>query len=153
VRGNVLVSAPGFAVHWPGAVNRAVAAVHPRFGTPWVATVVTGVVAALLCFADPKLLLVVTSTSIAALCLGALNGRRTGTTPHVQYRMPWRVAAGRGRRRGGADPPVMDVSAGSRLGGLDKRVTIVARVLCLCRSAADRVVKPAGVTASRRCTT
>jgi L-asparagine transporter-like permease len=51
------------------------------------------VVAALLCFVDPKLLLVVTSTSIvvvyAALCLGAIIGRRTGTTAHARYRMPW----------------------------------------------------------------
>ncbi|GLY40291.1 amino acid transporter [Amycolatopsis sp. NBRC 101858] len=88
-----LVFSSGRDRAWPGAINRAVAAVHPRFGTPWVATVATGVVAALLCFADPKLLLVVTSTSIvavyAALCLGALNGRRTGSTAHAQYRMPW----------------------------------------------------------------
>jgi amino acid transporter len=88
-----LVFSSGRDRAWPGAVNRALAAVHPRFGTPWVATAGTGVVAALLCFVDPKLLLVVTSTSIvvvyAALCLGAINGRRTGTTAHARYRMPW----------------------------------------------------------------
>jgi amino acid transporter len=88
-----LVFSSGRDRAWPGAVNRALAAVHPRFGTPWVATAGTGVAAGLLCFVDPKLLLVVTSTSIvvvyAALCLGAINGRRTGTTAHARYRMPW----------------------------------------------------------------
>jgi amino acid transporter len=88
-----LVFSSGRDRAWPGSVNRALAAVHPRFGTPWVATVGTGVVAALFCYVDPKLLLVVTSTSIvavyAALCLGAINGRRTGATAHAQYRMPW----------------------------------------------------------------
>ncbi|WP_103349539.1 APC family permease [Amycolatopsis sp. CA-128772] len=78
---------------WPRAVNQALVAVHPRFGTPWIPTIGTGVVAAALCFANPKLLLVVTSTSIvvvyAALCLGAITGRRTGTTAHARYRMPW----------------------------------------------------------------
>lgn len=88
-----LVFSSGRDRAWPGVVNRALAAVHPRFGTPWVATAATGVVAALLCYVDPQLLLVVTSTSIVAvygaLCLGAIIGRRTGATAHAQYRMPW----------------------------------------------------------------
>ncbi|MFJ7214991.1 APC family permease [Amycolatopsis sp. NPDC098790] len=88
-----LVFSSGRDRAWPGAINRALAAVHPRFGTPWVATAGTGIVAAALCYVDPKLLLVVTSTSIvavyAALCVGAINGRRTGATAHARYRMPW----------------------------------------------------------------
>ncbi|MBB4699457.1 APC family permease [Sphaerisporangium siamense] len=88
-----MVFSTGRDTAWPGAVSRALAAIHPRTGTPWIATLVTGGFATLLCFADEELLLVVTGTSLivvyAALCLAAIAGRRNGTTAHAAYRMPW----------------------------------------------------------------
>ncbi|MBN9740999.1 amino acid transporter [Amycolatopsis sp. A1MSW2902] len=87
-----LVFSSGRDRAWPKAMNRALAAVHPKFGTPWVATLATGFIAAALCFVDPQILTVVTSTSIvvvyAALCLGAILGRRSGATAGAKYRMP-----------------------------------------------------------------
>ncbi|MDF5756277.1 APC family permease [Spongiactinospora sp. TRM90649] len=92
-----MVFSTGRDTAWPGAVSRALAAIHPRTGTPWIATLVTGGLATILCFADEQLLLVVTGTSLvavyAALCLAAINGRRNGTTAHAVYRMPWFPAA------------------------------------------------------------
>ncbi|GAA1337227.1 APC family permease [Saccharothrix algeriensis] len=88
-----MVFSTGRDAAWPGAVSRALAAIHPRTGTPWVATLVTGAFATALCFADKDFLLVVTATSIvavyAALCLAVLNGRRNRSTAHAAYRMPW----------------------------------------------------------------
>ncbi|WP_158891089.1 APC family permease [Amycolatopsis anabasis] len=78
---------------WPGPVNRALGALHPRFGTPWMATLLTGAVGAALCYVDPELLLVVTGTSIVAvyatLCVASIAGRRNGSTAGGAYRMPW----------------------------------------------------------------
>ncbi|MER6512258.1 APC family permease [Nonomuraea sp. NPDC001636] len=78
---------------WPAPVSRLLSSIHARYGSPWVATVLTGVVSAACCFIDERFLLVVTGTSIvavyAALCLGAIAGRRNGTTGHAAYRMPW----------------------------------------------------------------
>jgi len=78
---------------WPASVNRALTRVHPRFESPWVATLVTGFLASLLCFVTLKQLLVITGTTIVAvygsLCLAVIAGRRTGSTSHAFYRMPF----------------------------------------------------------------
>jgi L-asparagine transporter-like permease len=54
---------------------------------------VTGALACLLCFVSLSLLLVVTGTAIVVvygtLCVAVIVGRRTGTTSHAFYRMPF----------------------------------------------------------------
>ncbi len=78
---------------WADPVNRALTRVHMRFGSPWVATLVTGALACVLCFVDLNLLLVMTGTTIVvvygALCVAVIAGRRTGSTAHAFYRMPF----------------------------------------------------------------
>jgi amino acid transporter len=62
-------------------------------GSPWAATLVTGALACLLCFVDLNLLLVITGTTIVvvygSLCVAVIAGRRSGTTSHAFYRMPF----------------------------------------------------------------
>jgi amino acid transporter len=78
---------------WPAPVNRFLTRVHPGFQSPWAATLVTGALACLLCFVSLSLLLVVTGTAIVvvygSLCVAVIVGRRTGTTAHAFYRMPF----------------------------------------------------------------
>ena len=78
---------------WPAAVNRLLTRVHPRFESPWVATLLTGILACLLCFVSLDLLLVITGTTIVvvygSLCLAVIAGRRSGSTDHAFYRMPF----------------------------------------------------------------
>jgi amino acid transporter len=78
---------------WVGPVNRTLTLVHRRFGSPWAATLLTGALACVLCFVDLNLLLVMTGTTIvvvyAALCIAVIAGRRTGSTAHAFYRMPF----------------------------------------------------------------
>ncbi len=78
---------------WAAPVNQALTLVHKRFGSPWAATLVTGALACLLCFVSLQLLLVMTGTAIVlvygALCVAVIVGRRTGSTAHAAYRMPF----------------------------------------------------------------
>ena len=78
---------------WAAPVNRALMLVHARFGSPWAATLVTGALACLLCFVSLDLLLVITGTAIVvvygALCVAVIAGRRTGSTAHAFYHMPF----------------------------------------------------------------
>ncbi len=78
---------------WAAPVNRALTLVHARFGSPWAATLVTGALAGLLCLVDLQVLLVMTGTAIVlvygALCVAVIVGRRTGSTAHASYRMPF----------------------------------------------------------------
>ncbi len=78
---------------WAAPVNHALTRVHARFGSPWAATLVTGALACLLCFVGLQLLLVMTGTAIGlvygALCVAVIAGRRTGSTAHAAYRMPF----------------------------------------------------------------
>ena len=78
---------------WAAPVNRTLTLVHARFGSPWAATLVTGALACLLCFVSLSLLLVVTGTAIVvvygALCVAVMAGRRSGSTAHAFYRMPF----------------------------------------------------------------
>ncbi len=77
---------------WHAQINDALTRTHPRFNSPWVATLASGASAAAMCFLGMQLLLVLTGTGIvliyAGVCLGALVGRRTGTTAHAPYQMP-----------------------------------------------------------------
>jgi amino acid transporter len=77
---------------WPKPVNRALSLVHPRFNSPWAATLLVGVCSAICCLAPLKLIEVVVASGVAALygalCIGAIWGRRDGTTAHAAYRMP-----------------------------------------------------------------
>ena len=78
---------------WAPAINRTLTLVHSRYGSPWAATLVTGALACLLCFVDLQLLLVMTGTAIvivyASLCIAVIVGRRSGSTAHAAYRMPF----------------------------------------------------------------
>lgn len=78
---------------WPGAVNDAVAKVHPTWHTPWVITLVIAAVNAILCLTvDLQTLIDVTGAGLVAqyalVALAALVGRLAGTTTDSPYRMP-----------------------------------------------------------------
>jgi amino acid transporter len=77
---------------WPGALNRWMAAVHPRFRSPWIATIVMGAATAGCCFMGVDLLVMLTSTGIvvvyAGVSIAAMVGRWNGTTNAGHYRMP-----------------------------------------------------------------
>src|SRR5262249_20339029 len=77
---------------WPGALNRWIAAVHPRFHSPWIATLVMGVATAGCCLMKKDLLVMLTGYGLvviyAGVALAALAGRRNGTTAVGDYRMP-----------------------------------------------------------------
>jgi amino acid transporter len=77
---------------WPGAVNRAMTALHPRFGSPWIGVLFTGALSILCCFVSESLLLTVISGGLVAiyavLCVAVIAGRRGGATAHAGYRMP-----------------------------------------------------------------
>jgi len=78
---------------WPPIVNRALCATHPRFRSPWIATLISGVLAGAACLLGLRVLVIFTATGIvviyAGVCASVLIGRRTGSTAHSQYRMPW----------------------------------------------------------------
>ena len=78
---------------WAAPINRALTRVHTSFGSPWAATLVTGVLASVLCLVDLQILLVMTGTAIVlvygTLCVAVIAGRRTGSTAHAAYRMPF----------------------------------------------------------------
>jgi amino acid transporter len=77
---------------WPGSVNRAVTALHPRFNSPWIACLVMGVVTAASCLLNLDLLVMLTGTGVVVLYAGvsaaAIAGRVTGSTAQGAYRMP-----------------------------------------------------------------
>ncbi|NIJ07682.1 amino acid transporter [Sphingomonas vulcanisoli] len=77
---------------WGGPVDRWIAAVHPRWHSPWVATLVNGALGIGCCFIKLNFLLILSGGGLlvtyCAISLGALAGRRTGSTNHGPYRMP-----------------------------------------------------------------
>jgi amino acid transporter len=77
---------------WPGVVNRAVTALHPRFNSPWIACLVMGVVTAASCLLNLDFLVMLTGTGVVVLYAGvsaaAIVGRVTGSTAQGAYRMP-----------------------------------------------------------------
>ena len=78
---------------WGRVLDPWVTRVHPRLGSPWVATLAVGAVSCAACLLPLRLLLVLSGSGIAVTYLGialaALVGRRTGSTAHAPYRMPW----------------------------------------------------------------
>lgn len=77
---------------WGGPADRWISAVHPRWHSPWVATLVNGALGIACCLIKLKFLLILSGGGLlvtyAAISLGALAGRRTGSTDHGPYRMP-----------------------------------------------------------------
>ena len=77
---------------WGGPVDRWMAALHPRWHSPWAATLANGALGVACCFLKLKFLLILSGSGLvvtyAALALGALAGRRRGSTAHGKYRMP-----------------------------------------------------------------
>src|SRR5580658_1294419 len=77
---------------WPGPLNAAFAAVHPRFHSPWIATLVTGAIAAACCFLPLDTLVILSGTNLvmiyAGVSLAAIAGRMNGSTAVGHYRMP-----------------------------------------------------------------
>jgi amino acid transporter len=78
---------------WHGSVNDALTRTHSRFNSPWVATLASGATAIATCFISMEQLLVLTGTGVVfvylAVSLGVLIGRRSGSTDHAAYRMPF----------------------------------------------------------------
>ncbi len=78
---------------WPRAWNRAITRTHARYHSPWVATVIAGLLSGAMCFVGLTRLVIFTATGIVAtyalVCASALVGRRTGSTAHGHYRMPF----------------------------------------------------------------
>jgi amino acid transporter len=78
---------------WHPHINFAFAQTHSRFNSPWVATLASGGSAILMCFIGMDLLLELTGMGLVltylVLCVGVLVGRRTGSTGHAAYRMPF----------------------------------------------------------------
>jgi len=86
---------------WPTAINRQLAAVHPRFHSPWIATLVTGAITVACCFLPLSLLVILSGTNLviiyAGVAIAVMTGRLNGTTAVGHYRMPlyplWPVAS------------------------------------------------------------
>ncbi|NNM75314.1 APC family permease [Sphingomonas sp. ID1715] len=78
---------------WGKLLDPWVTRIHPRLGSPWIATVAVGAVSCAACFLPLRFLLVLSGAGIAVTYLGialaAIVGRRTGSTSHAAYRMPW----------------------------------------------------------------
>ena len=77
---------------WPGRLNRALAATHPRWGSPWAATLAMGGCGVAGTLLDQHALVLILGNSnvvtYSGLCVAALWGRRTGTTGGAPWRMP-----------------------------------------------------------------
>ncbi|WP_372786805.1 APC family permease [Phenylobacterium sp.] len=77
---------------WPGAINRAVTALHPRFNSPWIASLVMGAATAAACLLNLDMLVMLTGTGVVVVYAGvsaaAIAGRLNGSTDHGAYRMP-----------------------------------------------------------------
>jgi amino acid transporter len=78
---------------WPGPLNRALGAVHPRFGSPWIAALVMGAATAGCCLMDLDTLVMLTANGLvlvyAGVSLAVIAGRLNGRTKGGGYRMPW----------------------------------------------------------------
>jgi amino acid transporter len=78
---------------WTPAVDALLTRIHPTLHSPWVATLVAGGTGMATCFIPFNLLLVLSGTGIVVayflLCVAAIAGRRTGSSDHGVYRMPF----------------------------------------------------------------
>ena len=78
---------------WGYRFDEFIGAIHPKWKSPWVATLIIGLIGICCCFISLKFLLILNGggliVSYAAISLGAIAGRRNGTTAHGIYRMPF----------------------------------------------------------------
>jgi len=77
---------------WGYRFDAFIGAIHPRWQSPWVATLIIGLIGVACCFISLKFLLILNGGGLivtyAAISLGALAGRRNGSTSHGVYKMP-----------------------------------------------------------------
>jgi len=77
---------------WGYRFDEFIGAIHPRWQSPWVATLIIGLIGVACCFISLKFLLILNGGGLivtyAAISLGALVGRRNGSTSHGVYKMP-----------------------------------------------------------------
>ena len=77
---------------WPAAINRWIAAVHPRWNSPWIATLVMGAAAGGCCLLPLDTLIILTGTGLVLIYAGVaaatIAGRFNHTTDVGHYRMP-----------------------------------------------------------------
>ena len=77
---------------WGYRFDEFIGAIHPKWQSPWIATLIIGAIGVLCCFISLKFLLILNGGGLivtyAAISLGALAGRRNGSTDHAIYKMP-----------------------------------------------------------------
>ena len=77
---------------WGYRFDEFIGAIHPKWQSPWVATLIIGLIGVICCFISLKFLLILNGGGLivtyAAISLGALAGRRNGSTGHAIYKMP-----------------------------------------------------------------
>jgi len=77
---------------WGYRFDEFIGAIHPKWQSPWIATLIIGAIGVACCFISLKFLLILNGGGLivtyAAISLGALAGRRNGSTGHAIYKMP-----------------------------------------------------------------
>lgn len=77
---------------WGYRFDEFIGTIHPKWQSPWIATLIIGVIGVACCFISLKFLLILNGGGLivtyAAISLGALAGRRNGSTDHARYKMP-----------------------------------------------------------------
>lgn len=77
---------------WGYRFDEFIGAIHPKWQSPWIATLIIGLIGVICCFISLKFLLILNGGGLivtyAAISLGALAGRRNGSTAHAPYKMP-----------------------------------------------------------------
>ena len=77
---------------WGYRFDEFISAIHPKWQSPWIATLIIGAIGVACCFISLKFLLILNGGGVivtyAAISLGALAGRRNGSTDHAIYKMP-----------------------------------------------------------------
>jgi len=77
---------------WGYRFDEFIGAIHPKWQSPWIATLIIGLIGVFCCFISLKFLLILNGGGLivtyAAISLGALAGRRNGSTGHAIYKMP-----------------------------------------------------------------
>ena len=77
---------------WGYRFDEFISAIHPKWQSPWIATLIIGAIGVACCFISLKFLLILNGGGLivtyAAISLGALAGRRNGSTDHAIYKMP-----------------------------------------------------------------
>jgi amino acid transporter len=77
---------------WGYHFDAFIGAIHPKWQSPWIATLIIGLIGVVCCFISLKFLLILNGGGLivtyAAISLGAIAGRRNGSSDHGPYRMP-----------------------------------------------------------------